>query len=224
MKNFLIGLFASAGMLLASQAQAGLVDFEDVHADGDFAALASPYAGLNWSEDWYYGDSTIDGYGNGAHSGISFVTNGYGVDNLAVSGTTAFNFTGAWFAAPNANGAVASWVNVTAYDAAGHLIGSTGNVAIGADYRWVGANFANVARLNISRDDGWFVMDDFSVQSPAPVPEPGSALMLLAGLCLLAYHANKRGPSSAPSAAGISMPAKYQKPTKTMLSSGQCKQ
>ena len=222
MKNFLIGLFASAGMLLASQTQAASVDFEDLHADGDFAALASPYAGLNWGGDWYYGDNTIDGYGNGAHSGITFVTNGYGVDNLAVSSAAAFNFAGAWFAAPNSNGATASWINVTAYDAADHVIGSTGNVAIGADYRWVGANFTNVARLNISRDDGWFVMDDFNVQSP--VPEPGSVLMLLVGLCVLAYHTSKRGPSSAPSAVGMSMPIRYQKPTKTMLSSGQCKQ
>ena len=139
-----------------------------------------------------------------------------------VSSATAFNFTGAWFAAPNTNGATASWINVTAYDAADHVIGSTGNVAIGADYRWVGANFTNVARLNISRDDGWFVMDDFNVQSP--VPEPGSVLMLLVGLCVLAYHTSKRGPSSAPSAVGMSMPIRYQKPTKTMLSSGQCKQ
>lgn len=182
MKKFLIGLFISTGLLMAAQTQAATVDFEDLHADGDFSALASPYSGLNWSEDWYYGDTTIDGYGNGAHSGVAFVTNGYGVDNLSVSSATAFNFKGAWFAAPNTNGAVASWINITAYDAADHIIGSTGNVSIGLNYQWIATNFTNVARLSISRDDGWFVMDDFSVQSP--VPEPVSAFMLLAGLGL----------------------------------------
>ena len=111
MKKFLIGLFAGAGLLLATQAQAATVDFEDLHADGDLAALASTYAGLNWADDWYYGDTAVEGYDNGAHSGVSYVTNGYGVDNLSVSSATAFNFSGAWFAAPNTNGAVASWIN-----------------------------------------------------------------------------------------------------------------
>jgi endoglucanase len=102
-----------------------------LHADGDLAALASPYAGLNWGEGWYYGDTTVEGYDNSAHSGASFLTNGYGVDNLAINSASAFNFAGAWFAAPNTNGAVA-WINITAYDAADHVIGSTGNVSIGA--------------------------------------------------------------------------------------------
>ncbi|MYM22221.1 cellulase family glycosylhydrolase [Duganella sp. FT135W] len=190
MKNFLIGLLISAGLMLATQAQSAPVDFEDLHADGDLTALSSPYAGLNWGEDWYYGDTTVDGYGNGAHSGVSFVTNGYGVDNLAVSSTTAFNLAGAWFAAPDTNGAVASWINITAYDAANHVIGSTGNVSIGQSYQWVAANFANVSRVSITRDDGWFVMDDFTVISA--VPEPGSLLMLLAGLAVLIVAARKR--------------------------------
>jgi endoglucanase len=190
MKNFLNGLLMSAGLLLATQAQSAPVDFEDLHADGDLAALSSPYAGLNWGEDWYYGDTAVEGYGNGAHSGASYVTNGYGMNNLAVGSTTAFNFKGAWFATPNTNGAVASWINITAYDAADHVIGSTGNVSIGQGYQWVTANFANVQRLSITRDDGWFVMDDFTFTSA--VPEPGSSTMLLAGLGLFTVMAARR--------------------------------
>lgn len=190
MKNFLSGLLMSAGLLLAAQVQSAQLDFEDLHADGDLSALNSPYAGLNWGADWYYGDTAVEGYDNGAHSGASYLTNGYGVNNLEVGGTAAFNFQGAWFAAPNSNGAVASWINITAYDAAGHVIGSTGNVAIGQGYQWVAADFSNVRRLSISRDDGWFVMDDFSFTSA--VPEPGSFAMLLAGLGLLAAVAVRR--------------------------------
>lgn len=190
MKKFLIGLFAGAGLLLATHAQSAMVDFEDLHADGDFAALSGPYASLNWAEGWYYGDTAIEGYDNGAHSGASFVTNGYGVDNLTVSSATAFNFSGAWFAAPNTNGALASWINITAYNAAGDVIGSTGNVGIGQGYQWVAANFVNASRLNIARDDGWFVMDDFTVQSA--VPEPGSVMKYGCGLGLLAALARSR--------------------------------
>lgn len=190
MKNFLIGLLMSAGWLLAAQAQCAPVDFEDLHADGDLTGLTSPYAGLNWGEDWYYGDTAVEGYDNGAHSGIAYLTNGYGVNHLAVGSAAAFNFAGAWFAAPNTNGAVASWINITAFDAAGQVIGSTGNVSIGQSYQWIAANFHNAARLDISRDDGWFVMDDFTVQSA--VPEPGSLAMLLAGLGVMALIVRRR--------------------------------
>ncbi|WP_332852110.1 hypothetical protein [Duganella sp. S19_KUP01_CR8] len=183
MKNFLIGLFASAGLLLAAQAGAGALNFDDLQADGELTPMTSPYAGLSWSSDWYLGDTSVEGYGNGAHSGALFVTNGYGVDDLGVSSSVGFNFAGAWFAAPATNGATASWINITAYDADNQLIGGTGKVAIGASYSWVAANFSHVARLNIARDDGWFVMDDFTLASA--VPEPGRALLLGAGLLLL---------------------------------------
>jgi len=189
MKNFLIGLFAGAGLLLAAQAGAGALNFDELQADGELTPMSSPYAGLNWSSDWYLGDTSVEGYGNGAHSGALFVTNGYGVDDLGVSSAAGFNFAGAWFAAPATNGATASWVNVTAYDADNHLIGSTGNVAIGGSYSWVAANFKHVARLNIARDDGWFVMDDFTLASA--VPEPGGALLLGAGLLLLLGRAKR---------------------------------
>lgn len=52
------------------------------------------------------------------------------------------------------------------------------------------ANFTNVSRLNIARDDGWFVMDDFTVQSA--VPEPGSVMMYGCVLGLLAALARSR--------------------------------
>ncbi|GJI87530.1 glycoside hydrolase family 5 protein [Duganella hordei] len=192
MKNFLIGLFVSSGLLLATQAGAAAVNFDNLGADGDFTSIANPYAGLDWSSDWYLGDNTIDGYDNGAHSGALFVTNGYGVDNLTVSSATGFNFAGAWFATPNTNGATASWINITAYDASNHVIGSTGNVGIGSSYSWVAANFNNVARLNIARDDGWFVMDDFTLASVSAVPEPGRGLLLGAGLLAMLGWTQRR--------------------------------
>jgi hypothetical protein len=182
MKKTLFALIASAGLMLAGAANADVIGFEDVATDGDFASLndVSPYAGLTWGFDWFAGDNTIDGYANGAHSGTHYAVNGFGSDAAGISSDTPFNFAGAWFAAPTGAADKASWINIAAYDAANQLIGTTGNIAIGADYVWANAGFNNVSSLIISRDTGWYVMDDFTTAAPASgeVPEPATPLVL----------------------------------------------
>ena len=201
MKKILIGFLAGAVLTLVSPAQGAVLNFDDVSAGGKLSSLSkyNPYDGLSWTNSWYLGDTAVNGYGNAAHSGTQFVSNGFGVNNLGVSSDTAFNLNGAWFATPATNGSKATWINISAYDAANQLIGSTGNIAINGTYSWVQASFANVSRLAITRDKGWFVMDDLSISAigpvvgPAnPVPEPGSAVLLAAGLLMTGFAAARR--------------------------------
>jgi hypothetical protein len=188
MKKTLFALIASACLTLAGAANAGVVGFEDVATNGDFASLSdiNPYAGLTFSDDWYAGDNTIDGYGNGAHGGTHFAINGFGTDGSTITSATPFNFAGAWFAAPVGVDDKAGWINISAYDAANQLIGTTGNIAIGSSYVWAAAPFNNVSSLTITRDTGWYAMDDFTTVASAPpsgeVPEPATPLMLGAGV------------------------------------------
>jgi hypothetical protein len=205
MKKTLFALIASAGLILAGAANAGVVGFEDVATDGDFASLGdiNPYAGFTFSADWFGGDNTLDGYGNGAHGGTHFAVNGFGSDGATISSATPFNFAGAWFAAPTGAADKASWVAISAYDAGNNLIGTTGPVAIGDGYVWAAAAFDNVSSLSITRDTGWYVMDDFttvaSVPSSGEVPEPANPLLLGAGAfaLILGRARRRKAPASA---------------------------
>jgi hypothetical protein len=194
MKKTLFALFASASLLLAGAAHAGVTTFDELAPAGDYISLndISPYSGLTWSADWFASDTSIDGYANAAHSGANFAVNGFGSDALTVSSATGFNFAGAWFATPDGADDKASWINISAYDSLNQLIGSTGNIAIGDAYSWVGAAFSNVSVLSITRDSGWYVMDDFTTRAgaSADVPEPATSLIL--GMGALALVAARR--------------------------------
>ena len=175
-----------AATLFVAQAHATVINFDNLDAKGKLASINpnNPYAGLTWDKNWYLGDTTVGGYDNAAHSGTNFVNNGFGVKSLAIGSATGFDFAGAWFAAPNINGTRATSVNLSAYDALGQLIGTTGDVAITTNFVFVAANFMDVARLVVTRDRGYFAMDDFTL-ADAPsgqVPEPAGLFALGLGL------------------------------------------
>jgi hypothetical protein len=176
----------AATALFAAQAHAAVINFDNLDARGKLASINpnNPYAGLTWDKNWYLGDTTVGGYDNAAHSGSNFVNNGFGVKTLNVTSATGFDFGGAWFAAPDINGTRATSVNLSAYDALGNLIGTTGDMAITTRFVFVAAHFMDVARLVVTRDKGYFAMDDFTLlDAPSgQVPEPAGLFALGLGL------------------------------------------
>jgi PEP-CTERM motif len=195
MKATMTRLAATAALLLSPLAHAGLITFDELRAGGDLVSLEEQgsHGGFTWSQ-WYLGDTGVEGYGNGAHSGTNYVMNGYGADGLEIGSDAAFDFAGAWFAAPDINGARAGWVQVDAYGLAGELVGSTGQVAIDGVHRWVAAGFAGVHRLVVTRDEGFFVMDDFTFRQASPVPEPGTLALFAIGAAAIALRRHGKAP------------------------------
>lgn len=195
MKASTTRLAAAAAFFFSLHAHASLISFDDLRADGNLVSLEEQgsHAGFAWSR-WYLGDTAVEGYGNAARSGANYVMNGYGVDALEIAHATAFDFTGAWFAAPGINGARAGWVQVDGYDLTGALVGSTGHVAIDGVHRWVAAGFAGVHRLVVTRDEGFFVMDDFTFAQASPVPEPGTLALFAIGAAAIALRRHGKAP------------------------------
>ncbi len=198
MKKTICALFAGASLMLAGATHAGVIGFDDVFIDNEFTSLsdAGPYAGLSWGPGWSAGDISLDGYTNAAYSGSNYAVNAYGDDEISISSATGFNFAGARFATPERAAIKAGWINITAYDALNEVIGTTGRIEIGDVYQWVSGGFANVAMLTITRDDGWYVMDDFTTTDDAgTVPVPATPLVLGIGLLamILARRMPRRG-------------------------------
>lgn len=191
MKTHLLGLIATAALMFTNATQAAVINFDDLDAGGKLASIGkyNPYQDIAWSNNWLLGVNTLAGYNNGAHSGSQFVNN-FGVNNISFSSATAFDFAGAWFAIPNTNGTRATWVNVSAYDAANQLIGSTGNINLSNTYAFIAANFDNVSKITVTRDKGFFIMDDVTLVDAAEVPEPAG--LALAALAITALGVSRR--------------------------------
>ena len=192
--NIFIRLLAVAALCISSAAHATVIDFDDLDASNKLSSIGkyNPYDSITWSNSWYLGPNTYAGYDNGAHSGTQFLLNGFGANNLSFRSASTFDFVGAWFAVPNINGSRATWINVSAYDQNDALIGSTGNIGVSNTYAFVEANFSNASRITVSRDKGFFIMDDVTLGEPASVPEPGAVALIALALAGLTVSRRRR--------------------------------
>lgn len=191
MKKTIFALLASACVVLSAQASVLTFDTLTPNHDSDGNVMLTSmsnnqgYGGFTWNSNFLLGDTSYAGYANGAHSGSNFVNN-KGVNALSISSSTAFDFAGAWFVAPNISGTKATSISISAYNAANSLIGTTGFVSIGNTYSFIAATFKDVSKIVINRDKGFFAMDDFTLADSA-VPEPSGLFGVgLAAALLLA--------------------------------------
>lgn len=175
---------AAAIALVSPLASATVLTFDDIGSDG---FVPSNYGGLDWSaSSWfaYAGEQAPFS----AHSGDYRATVGWdgSVDTSAVSFLAASTFDGAWFAGFEG-------VSV-AFDLyyQGALVGSSASLGLSGTSSFLSSGYAGlVDRVTIrSNDHANFVMDDFTFS--APVPEPESIAMMLAGLGLVGAAARRR--------------------------------
>jgi len=195
MGKLLRGLLAAASLAallpVAANAATTVLGFDDIAADG---AVPSAYGGLDWSGlGWTVFTTPAAPYT--AHSGAGRITTGFLADSSTslIRFVTPTVFEGAWFA-----GLGGAELGFDLY-LGGQRVHSTASLDPSATPSFLASGYAGVIDAVVVRsaNHGEFVMDDFSFVA-APVPEPETYALMLAGLAAVAC-AVRRHRSSQPS-------------------------
>jgi hypothetical protein len=185
-------LLASALIaLLSISAHATTIDFEASGSPGTYNNLGYAIDGFvfNYTMDNIDISPSATWYGTGpAHSGSFAALNNWGgTGELSLLGGGTFSFQNLWL--KGWYGDINS-VSVTGY-LGGNEVGSVSGSLSNGWGNYVG-NFSSIDKLAIVTS-GIFLVDDISVNSTmAPVPEPETYAMLMAGLGLLGAVTRRR--------------------------------
>ena len=182
--NWRGAVIAATLAFAAPWVSATVLTFDDLGSDG---LVPSNYGGLDWSaSSWFnFGGEQAP---FSAHSGSYRATLGWdgSTDTSAIGFGAANTFAGAWFA-----GYEGVSVGFDLYYQ-GALVGSSSALALNATSSFLSSGYTGlVDRVLVhSNDPANFVMDDFTIGSP--VPEPVTAVLMLAGLGLVGAATGRR--------------------------------
>lgn len=171
---------SAALALCAPFASATVLTFDDIVGPDGHATMPIHYGGLDWSgagmSVYTYEQAPFT-----AHSGQGRVTTDW-TDSWPLASTIRFLsptiFGGAWFA-----GYGDSSVRFDLY-AGGRLVASSASLQLSEAPTYLDAGWDRAIDTIVVASDfpASYVMDDFSFDSAAEVPEPGSLALVLAGL------------------------------------------
>jgi hypothetical protein len=176
-------MLAGLALVLAAPfASATVLNFDDIPGPDGYAAVPANYGGLDWSAStWTAFDAPQEPYA--AHSGAGRITTAFGSDDAAstIRFLAPTVFDGAWFA-----GFEDVAVTFQMY-AGGQLVATSSMLGLSGTPTFLSSGWGGVVDTLIvsSEFQAGYVMDDFSFRAVNAVPEPGSMLLVLAGLSLV---------------------------------------
>ena len=196
---------------IASSAGASILTFDDIVVPSpgwmDLAPGYADYGGLTWSGDW---EVMTDGYfaanyknSYNSPSGTNALYNGGDTNSTGytITSVTPFDFLGASFSSFTYNNAYATYSDgsysartLTIKGYLNDVLVETINLNLGIGYTPYVDSSANLFDKLVLIDgaSGYWLMDDFTYQGGAPVPEPATILLLGSGLIGLAGFGRKK--------------------------------
>ena len=172
--------FSTAIALFSPFASAAVLDFDDIVGPDDIAAVPGAYGGLDWSASGL-NVITSEQWPFTPRSGQGRVTTDF-IDGGPIASTIHFLaptvFTGAWF-----SGFGDSSVRFDLYFQ-GQLVATSAELLLAETPAFLAAGWDSaIDTVVVSTGfQASYAMDDFTFESPAQVPEPGSLALILAGI------------------------------------------
>lgn len=195
--SIMIGCIAAgAGILNIEKVQAVTITFDDIPNAGEGIFIPNGYSGLNWNDMGVVNSTSTSalknsGYGNGTVSGNNVAFNAFArpADVLTISSNQTFDF--------NSTYLTAAWREGLNIQVQGLLNGQSlylQTVTVNSDaptlfnFNFLGIDqlkfisFGGVENPKYNGSGAHFVMDNFTINEPTPVPEPltilGTAVVL----------------------------------------------
>lgn len=180
MNTSIRGMIGAVALVLAAPfASATVLTFDDITSPDGYVPALGNYGGLDWSSStWAAFNGPQDPFT--AHSGDWRVATGWGSDDAGstIRFLSPTVFDGAWFA-----GYEDVTVTFLLY-AGGQLVATSSTLGLSGTSAFLASGWDGAIDTLVvsSAAQAGYVMDDFSFHQ---VPEPGSIVLVLAGLGLL---------------------------------------
>jgi len=179
-------------MTCLANAQTVVLNFEDLNPEpAAFDTMPVEYNGFSFA-GWYYGPDEFYTPASGSIDLFSDYLNGDPDDYTqswsgAITRSKPFVFEGAWFS--GYSGVMIGMLADGKTRFSHWLPDAVGDIPYGPTFLASGYS-GLVDRVWVYGVQGYYAMDDFTYSEAAPVPEPASGALLLAGL--IAYAAKRR--------------------------------